>query len=52
MNFSTRRLIDNQDTIYELAVRILEVQNEVNCMSDSFPVNQRYSHLFEIMAEC
>ena len=32
---SRRRLIENQDTIYELTARIQELQNEVNCMNDS-----------------
>ena len=32
---SRRRLIENQDTINELRARIQELQNEVNCMSDS-----------------
>ena len=35
MNFSRRRLIENQDTIHELTARIQELQNEVNCMNDS-----------------
>ena len=65
--FSRRRLIENQDTIDELTVRIQELQNEGNCMNDSrdfedaesvrneqstLPVNQRFSHVFEILAEC
>ena len=29
------RLIENRDTILELTAKIQEVQNEVNCMSDS-----------------
>ena len=33
--FSRRRLIENPDTILELTARILELQNEVNCMNDS-----------------
>ena len=33
--FSGRRLIENQDTINELTARIQELQNEVNCVSDS-----------------
>ena len=33
--FSRRRLIENQDTIFELTARIQELQNEVNCMNDS-----------------
>ena len=32
--FSRRRLIENQDTIHELAAR-KELQNEVNCLNDS-----------------
>ena len=32
---SGRRLIEHQDTINELTVRIQELQNEVNCMNDS-----------------
>ena len=65
---SRRRLIENQDTINELTGKIQELQNEVNCMNVSrdfkkmlnqyavdyptFPVNQRYSHLFVILAGC
>ena len=64
---SRRRLIENQDTVNELTARIQEPQNEVNCLNDSrilgmlnqcavdyptFPVNQRYSHLFAILAGC
>ena len=30
-----RRLIEDQDTILELSGRIQELQNEINCMSDS-----------------
>ena len=33
--FSRRRLIEDRDTIPELTVKILELQNEVNCMNDS-----------------
>ena len=33
--FSRRRLIENQDTVNELTAGIQELQNEVNCMSDS-----------------
>ena len=33
--FSKRRLIENQDTINELTVRIQELHNEVNCKNDS-----------------
>ena len=58
---------ENQDIINELTARSQELQNEINCMNDSrdfqdaesvlndfptLPVNQRYSHLFEILAEC
>ena len=32
---SRRRLIENQDTINELTVRIQELQNEVTCLNDS-----------------
>ena len=32
---STRRLIENKDTINELSARIQELQNEVNCLNDS-----------------
>ena len=32
---STRRLIENQDTINEVTARIQEQQNEVSCMNDS-----------------
>ena len=35
MNFSRRRLIENQDTIHELTARIQELQNEVHCLTDS-----------------
>ena len=35
MNFSKKRLIENQDTISELTARIQELQNEVNCLNDS-----------------
>ena len=65
--FSRKRLIENQDTINELAPRIQELQNEVNCMNDSrdledaesvriglsqFPVNRRYFHLIVILEGC
>ena len=33
--FSTRRLIENQDTIHELTARIQELQNEVKCLDHS-----------------
>ena len=32
---ATRRLVDYQDTILEISDRIQELQNEINCMSDS-----------------
>ena len=62
-DFSRRKLIDDRDTILELTARIQELQNEVNCMNDSrdfqfavdiptFPVILRFSHFFEILAEC
>ena len=65
--FSRRKLIEDRDTILELTAKIQELQNEVHCMNDSrdfqdfeslrsgqptLPVNQRFSHLFEILAEC
>ena len=34
-DFSRRRLIEGRDTIVELTAKIQELQNEVNCMSDS-----------------
>ena len=68
MIFSRKRMIEDRDTILELTAKIQELQNEVNCMNDSrdflkmlnqyavdyptFPINQRFSHLFEILAEC
>ena len=30
-----RRLVEDQDTVLELSGRIQEMQNEINCMSDS-----------------
>ena len=33
--FSRRKLIEDRDTILELTAKIQELQNEVNCMSDS-----------------
>ena len=33
--FSTRRLIENQDTILEITARIQELQKEGNCLNDS-----------------
>ena len=35
MDFSRRKLIEDQDTILELTARIQELQNEVNCLNDS-----------------
>ena len=35
MNFSRKRLIENQDTIHELTGRIQELQNQVNCLNHS-----------------
>ena len=32
---ATRKLIEDQNTILELSGRVQELQNEVNCMSDS-----------------
>ena len=32
---SSRRLIENQDTIHELTARTQELQNEVNCLNDT-----------------
>ena len=32
---SSRRLIEDRDTILELTAKIQELQNEVNCMNDS-----------------
>ena len=62
-----RRLVEDPDTVLELTVKIQELQNEVNCMNDqeilkmlnqyavdfpTFPVNLRFAHFFEILAEC
>ena len=33
--FARRRLVEDQDTILELSGKIQELQNEINCMSDS-----------------
>ena len=64
--FSRRRLIEDRDTILELTAKIQELQNEVTCVNDSrdfmmlnpyavdnhtLPVNQRFSYLFQILAE-
>ena len=32
---SRRKLVEDRDTIFELTGKILELQNEINCMSDS-----------------
>ena len=34
-SFSRRKLIEDRDTILELAAKIQELQNEVNCMNGS-----------------
>ena len=33
--FSIRKFIEYRDTILELTAKILELQNEVNCVNDS-----------------
>ena len=33
--FSTRKFIQDRDTILELTAKIQELQNEVNCLNDS-----------------
>ena len=33
--FSRRKMIEDQDTIDELTIEVQELQNEINCMSDS-----------------
>ena len=33
--FSRRKLIEDRDTILDLTAKILELQNEVNCVNDS-----------------
>ena len=63
--FARRRLVADQDTILELTGKIQELQNEINCTNDSIDfqdaesvrsghshvaVNQRFSHLFKILA--
>ena len=65
--FSKRKLNEDRDTILEHTAKIQERQNEVNCMNDSrdfkmlnqyavdnptLPVNRRFLHFFEILAEC
>ena len=56
-----RSLVEDQDTILELTGKIQELQNEINCMNDTrefqvdnptLPVNQLFSHLIQILAEC
>ena len=34
--FSSRKLSENQDSLHELTAGIQELQNEVNCMNDSW----------------
>ena len=61
-----RRLVEDQDTILEHSGRIQELQNEINCMSDSqefqdadqfavevatLPVDQCHSHLIQFLKE-
>ena len=61
-----RKLVEDRDTILELTDKIQELQNEINCMireilqmlnlyavdNPTLPVNQRFSHLIQILAEC
>ena len=62
-----RKLVEDQDTILELSGNIQELQNEINCISDSrdfrmlnqfaveiptLPVDQCLSHLIQILVEC
>ena len=62
-----RKFIEDQDTILELSGRIQELQNEINCMSDSkefqdaesirsgnstLPVDQCHSHLIQFLKDC
>ena len=63
---SRRKLFEDRDTINGLTARIQELQNEVNCMireifkmlnqyaedNPTLPVNPRFSHLFQDLAEC
>ena len=35
IQFSRRKLVEDRDTIPELTGKIQELQNEINCMSDS-----------------
>ena len=61
-----RRLIKDQDTIFEFIRNMQELQNEINCMSDSrsfkilnqsaveiptLPLNQRLSYI-QFLLEC
>ena len=63
---SSRRLVENRDTILELTGKIQELQNEINCMNDSRDFQDAesvrsgqshvtsqpcFSHLSEILAE-
>ena len=65
--FRGEKLVQDRDTILELTGKIQELQFEINCMNDSrdckdmnqyavdnptLPVNQRFSHLFQILADC
>ena len=62
-----RKLFEDQNTILELSGRVQELQNEVNCSSDSrifrmlkqfaveiptIPVDQCHSHLIRHLEEC
>ena len=63
-----RRLVEDQDTISELTGRIQDLENEINCMSDSkefqdaesvrsgnshvTSVDQCHSHLIQFLKEC
>ena len=64
---ATRRLVEDQDTIWALTGRIQELQNEVNCMNDSKDFQDAESvrnghshvasepvsfHLIQILVEC
>ena len=57
-----RRLVEDQDTILELAGKIQELQNEINCMNvkilnqetldiPTLPVNLCLSHLIPFLME-
>ena len=58
-----QKLIEDQNTIWELSGRLQELQNEVNCMNDSkdnryvveiltLPVNQCYSLNILLLRDC